>query len=285
MISIRLFTAPILLGASLLLAAAPVRAELKKDIEFARAGDVSLTLDASVPDGPGPFPTAILVHGGGFTGGTKQSFITPMFGPLTQAKFTWFTINYRLSPQHRYPACVEDVETAIRWVKDHAREYKVDTRRIALIGESAGGYLVSELGVIGKGKTRVAAVVPFYAPHDLEMQLPPGATRMPNSLAALFGVTDVSEASRKLLRDASPLHQAKSGLPPYLLIHGTGDEQVPYEQSPRFQEEMHRLGNVCDLITIPGGRHGMGNWDAAHPEYKTEMIDWLRKTLHVKDAR
>ena len=121
------------------------RGELRTDIEFAKAGDVSLTLDAFVPEGAGPFPTCILVHGGGFTKGDKTSFIKPLFEPLSKAGFAWFTINYRLAPAHRWPACLDDVETAIRWVRTHAKEYKVDPARIALIGESAGGHLVALL--------------------------------------------------------------------------------------------------------------------------------------------
>ena len=81
---------------------------LKLDIEFAKVGDVSLTLDAFVPDGPGPFPTCILVHGGGFVRGDKQTYIKPLFAPLSEAGFTWFTINYRLAPEHRWPACADD---------------------------------------------------------------------------------------------------------------------------------------------------------------------------------
>jgi len=280
----RLSRAALCLGLLLSLAALPARAELKTDIEFAKVGDVSLTLDASVPDGPGPFPTAILVHGGGFTNGTKQSYIKPLFDPLTQAGFTWFTINYRLAPQHRYPAPVEDVERAIRWVKDHAAEYKVDRNRIALIGESAGGHLVSLAGARGRGKTRVAAVVPFYAPHDLEFQVRQRNALGP-SMTALFGLTELNDAAWKTLREGSPTHYLKGGLPPYLLIHGTKDEQVPYEQSVRFAEKMKALGNRCDLYTIPEGRHGMGGWDAAHPQYKTFMIDWLRRTLDSVKSR
>jgi alpha-L-fucosidase 2 len=262
----------------LISAAVPVRADLRKDIEFARPGGVSLTLDAYVPDGSGPFPTAILVHGGGFTGGTKTSFITPLFQPLSDARFTWFTINYRLAPAHRYPACVEDVETAIRWVKDHAAEYKVDRDRIALIGESAGGHLVSFVGARSKGKTRVAAVVPFYAPHDLEYQADWRKGLGP-SLTALFGLQDLNAESRKVLLDASPSTYVKPGLPPYLLIHGTKDEQVPYDQSVRFRELMEATGNRCDLLTIPNGRHGMGGWDSSYPQYKQILIEWLNRTL------
>ena len=104
---------------------------VRSDIEFAKVEDVRLTLDAFVPEGPGPFPTCILVHGGGFVRGDKQSYIKPIFEPLSKAGFTWFTINYRLAPQHRGPHRTEDVERAIRWVKANAKEYKVDINRIA----------------------------------------------------------------------------------------------------------------------------------------------------------
>src|SRR5690554_2934000 len=118
-------------------------ADLRTDIEFARPGNESLTLDASVPDGAGPFPAVVIVHGGGFVRGTKTSYVTPLFPVFNEAGFAWFSINYRLAPKHPFPAAIEDVEAAIRWVKKHAAEYKVDTRRIALLGESAGGHLVS----------------------------------------------------------------------------------------------------------------------------------------------
>ena len=118
-------------------AAEPVLSGLKTDIEFAKVGDVSLTLDTFVPEGAGPFPTCILVHGGGFTKRNKQSYLKPLSESLSKTGFAWLTVNYRLAPQHRWPACAEDVETAIRWVKSHAKEHKVDVSRIALIGESA----------------------------------------------------------------------------------------------------------------------------------------------------
>jgi acetyl esterase len=99
---------------------------LKQDIEFAKAGEVSLTLDAFVPEGRRPFATCILVHGGGFTKGDKHSIITPLFEPLAKVGFTWFTISYRLAPQHRWPACAEDVASAIRWMKAYAADSKAD---------------------------------------------------------------------------------------------------------------------------------------------------------------
>lgn len=251
---------------------------LQADIEFAKVGDVGLTLDAFVPEGEGPFPTCILVHGGGWMRGTKQSYIKPLFEPLSRAGFTWFTINYRLAPDHRWPACSEDVATAIRWVRANAKKYKVDPARIALIGESAGGHLVSWAGAHSKGDTAVAAVVPFYAPHDLELHV-----RNRNALGApmeaLLGLKELNDEAYQVLRAASPSSQIHSGMPPYLLIHGDADEQVIYEQSPKFQEKMKAAGNRCDLIHIEGGAHGMGGWQKLGSDYQEQMIAWLRQVL------
>jgi acetyl esterase len=262
----------------LLTLALTAHAGLKTDLEFAKPGGVSLTLDAFVLEGDGPFPACILVHGGGFTKGDKSSFIKPLFEPLSKAGFTWFSINYRLAPAHRFPACVEDVEAAIRWVKAHADEFKVDRQRIALIGESAGGHLVSLAGTQMTEDTRVAAVVPFYAPHDLELRVKQSQS-IPPWVEALFGLTELNDASWKTLREASPIHHIRPGLPPYLLIHGTKDDKVPLEQSLMFQEKMKATGNTCDLIRIEGGIHGMGAWDKLGSNYQDEMIAWLRKTL------
>lgn len=250
---------------------------MKHNIEFAKAGEVSLTLDAYVPEGPGPFITCILVHGGGFTKGDKQTFIKPLFEPLAKAGFVWFTINYRLAPQYPWPACADDVFSAIKWVKAHAAEYKGDAKRIALIGESAGGHLVSWAGVTGKGETAVAAVVPFYAPHDLALQVK--RRKELGGLGGLIGMTELNDAAWKKLDEISPMNHIVSGLPPFLQIHGDKDTTVPIEQSITFQEKMKAAGNHCELITVPGGIHGMGGWQKLGSDYQEKLIAWLRETL------
>ena len=261
-------------------AAEPATSALRTDIEFAKVGDVSLTLDAFVPEGAGPFPTCILVHGGGFVRGDKQSYIKPLFEPLSKAGFAWFTINYRLAPQHRWPACADDVETAIRWVKSHAKEYKVDVGRIALIGESAGGHLVSWVGTRAKEDTRVAAVVPFYAPHDLELQVK-HRNMLGESMTSLLGLTELNDDAWKRLREVSSSSYVHKGMPPFLLIHGDKDPTVPFEQSTRFQKQMKDMGNQCDLITIPDGVHGMGGWDKLNSDYREQLVAWLKTTLNA----
>jgi acetyl esterase len=206
-------------------------------------------------------------------------FIKPLVAPLSEAKFTWFTINYRLAPRHRWPACLDDVESAIRWVRAHAKEYKVDVNRIALIGESAGGHLVSMAGARAKGDTELAAVVPIYAPHDLVLQVEKRGSVGPG-ITALLGIAEErSEGNLKALREASATTYLHPGMPPYLQLHGDKDDKVDHVQSVVFQEKMRALGNTCDLITIPGGVHGMGGWDKLVPDYAQQMIAWLRKTM------
>jgi alpha-L-fucosidase 2 len=254
-------------------------AELKTDIEFARPDGVSLTLDASVPDGPGPFPTVIVVHGGGFVRGDKQTYVKPLFPVLTDASFAWFTINYRLAPKYRFPAPIRDVEAAVKWVQQNARAYKVDPKRIALVGESAGGHLVSYVGVTSAPRLGIAAVVPFYAPHDFvgrARQMGIGETTQ-----QFLGIgSEMTRENLAVMDNASPSAHVKAGLPPFLLIHGTDDRLVPYSQSVRMQQKLKVAGVRCDLYTVEGGEHGMGSWEKlGKHEWKFFLVGWLKQAL------
>ncbi|HZQ93814.1 MAG TPA: alpha/beta hydrolase [Candidatus Sulfotelmatobacter sp.] len=251
-----------------------------KDVQFAEPGGVRLTLDAHVPDGPGPFPAAILVHGGGWVAGDKQQYITYIFQPLSDAGFAWFSINYRLAPQFKFPDDAEDVESAIRFVLANAAKYKVDVKRIALIGESAGGHLVSYLGARNRPDSRVAAVVSMYGIHDF-VAAAVAWKPLPHELLDLFGIDAVNAATVPLLIKASPVVYISKDMPPFLLMHGSKDEDVPYEQSVEMCNKMKEAGADCDLVTIEGAPHGMDHWEP-HPEwlwYKKALVDWLKKTL------
>ncbi|HVW87570.1 MAG TPA: alpha/beta hydrolase, partial [Bryobacteraceae bacterium] len=131
----------------------------KTDVEYSRPDGKPLLLDIHVPDGKGPFAAAIVVHGGGFDQGTKKSYVGPVLDVLTKAGFAWFSIDYRLAPDYRFPQPVEDVDNAIRWVKKNAATYNVDARKIALIGESAGAFLITYAATHETPETKVAAVV------------------------------------------------------------------------------------------------------------------------------
>jgi alpha-L-fucosidase 2 len=200
------------------------------------------------------------------------------FDPLTRVKFVWFSINYRLAPTNHWPACFEDVQRAIRWAKAHAAEYKGDPRRIALIGYSAGGQLVCQAAVLAKEDTRVQAVVGVSAPTDL-MADTERRGGLSKSLKDLLARENVDDDVKAILREMSPLNHVHPGLPPFLLIHGTIDKSVPYEQSPIFQAKLKENGVACDLVTITNAPHAIATWEKIDPGYKEKMAFWLKQTL------
>jgi alpha-L-fucosidase 2 len=268
----------------------------QKDVEYGHPGAKSLLLDLHVPDGPGPFPAAILVHGGGFDEGSKSTNVRPLFEPLANAGFAWFSIDYRMAPEFRFVDTKEDVSAAIRWVKANAKTYHVDVSKIVIIGESAGGLLVNYAGTHQTPDTKVAAVVDFYGPVEYgelatQRREHPERFNMTsiNRHAShgggihYFGVEKLDDAGLKKLHEISPIAAVRKGMPPFLCIHGTKDDQVTYEQSTEMCEAMHKAGASCELITIEGGGHGMSGWRAPEMQHwKPEMIAWLKATLKLK---
>ena len=254
-------------------------AVVTKDVEFARRGGQSLLLDASIPDGPGPFPAVILVHGGGFATGNKTTYITPIFAPLTDAQFAWFSIDYRLGPGAQLPAPMDDVISALEWLHRHAPDYKVDPKRIALLGESAGAYLVDYAAIAARKKIVPAAVVSFYGPHDLTYEH--SGETVNSGVAGLTGVHIFDADGANKLRAVSPYYMLRERLPPFLLVHGDADQMVPYEQSTRFCKALQERGDECELYTVTGGLHGMGAWEKHTDQwaYKSKVVEWLRQKL------
>src|ERR1022692_4615374 len=124
-------------------------AKSEDGIVYGEAGGEKLTMDYYPPEGPAPHPVAIIIHGGGYTRGTSKNMseaYCALF--LAPAGYAVFSINYRLAPKDPYPAMVEDVERAIRYIRHNAKQWKADPNRIALVGGSAGGYLSNMVGVL-----------------------------------------------------------------------------------------------------------------------------------------
>jgi len=255
-----------------------------------------MLLDLYIPDGPGPFPAAILIHGGGFDGGSKSTNVRPLFDVLANARIAWFSIDYRMAPEFRFPEANADVESAIRWVKANAAEYRVDASKLALIGESAGGFLVNYAGTHETPETRVAAVVDFYGPVDygklaqlrrdhperFNMAVIDGHAARGGGIH-FFGAERLDAEGLAKLHAVSPMFAVHKGMAPFLCIHGNQDDQVAYEQSPEFCDAMHQVGAGCELIAIEGGGHGMGGWRAPEMQHwKPDMIAWIEKTLGVR---
>lgn len=274
---------------------AAVSALDKKDVEYARPAGRPVLLDLHVPDGPGPFPAAILIHGGGFDEGSKSTNVRPLFDVLANAGFAWFSIDYRMAPEFRFPQAIDDVNSAIRWVKSHASEYHLDSSKLALIGESAGGFLVNYAGTHELSDAKIAAVVDIYGPVDygklaeLRRDHPERFNMSSIKRHAangggirFFGAEELNDAGLAKLRSVSPIFAVHKGMPPFLAIHGTKDDQVLYEQSVAMCEAMRKVSAPCELVTIEGGGHGMGGWRAPEMQHwKPEMVAWLKKTMNV----
>ncbi len=267
----------------------------QKDVEYGRPDGKRLLLDLHIPDGPGPFPAAILVHGGGFDQGSKSTNVRPLFDVLANAGFAWFSIDYRLAPEFQFPQASADIATAIRWAKANAGTYHIDVSKIAIIGESAGGLLVNYAGTHETPETKIAAVVDFYGPVDygklaeLRRDHPERFNMATINRHAsngggihFFGVERLDEAGLAKLWKLAPIAAVHKGMPPFLCIHGTKDDQVAFEQSTAMCDAMRKVGARCDLITIEGGGHGMGGWRAPEMQHwKPEMVSWLKATLNV----
>ena len=134
-------------------------------------------------------------------------------------------------------------------------------------------------GVRADASTRVAAVVAFYGNSDLlaEERERGGFT---TNLGQLFpGHSRLDDATTALLKSASAVYQVRPGLPPFLLLHGNADRSVPYQRSVDLRASLQAAGVPCELITIPGGVHGMINWDQVAPDYRERFVAWLERAL------
>ncbi len=260
--------------------------EVLRDLVYASPAGATLHLDAYLQPGPGPHPGVIYVHGGGWTRGSKEPgprrFLMPH---ASGAGYVIFSIEYRLAPEHQYPAAVDDVRTAIRFVQANAIRFRVDATRLAIAGASAGGHLVSLVGTTpcdgpagrepaGCG---VRAVMDFFGPADLRgwRDVPP--------IRAFLGPRLDSEDARRLLTEASPITHVSRDDPPVLILHGDRDPVVPYAQSAAFERALREAGASVRLVTVPGGDHG-GNWTSiTSVDWRSEIVRWLDQ--YVRPAR
>jgi pectinesterase len=252
------------------------------NVEYGDVDGQKLVLDVHVPDGPGPFPVAIIVHGGGWMSGDKETDIVPVFAPYA-TNFTWFTIYYRLAPTNRWPACFDDEQTAVRWVKQHATQYKGDPDHIALLGYSAGGHLVTLAGTLAASDVHVQAIVGMAPPSDLVWDNEHRGN-LSTSMRNLFGFdsTNFTPDRLALLKQYSPLTYVKPGLQPFLLIQGSADRTVPYPETKSFMAALQAASVSCDLIVITNGQHRIADWDNFNPTWQQQLVAWLNDKLASK---
>jgi acetyl esterase len=275
------------------------RAETIPDVEYARPEGEPQLLDLDLPEGPGPFPAVIFVHGGDFNAGSRKGVNKALVAELKATNIAWVSMDYRLAPKHRFPAPTDDIRSAVRFLKANAANYRLDPNRLALMGESAGVLLVSYVGATQKDDSKVAAVINVAGTHDLRRRFfptggcfiagtfvpnpMPGAQQLclPNGIAGYLNLTGPGPEIERAIKAASPREHVHRRMPPYLFVHGTQDVNAPFEQPVLMFEAMRAAGAPCEFIAVDKGGHGMGNWDAK-PElagYRPRMVQWIKDTL------
>jgi acetyl esterase len=261
---------------------------VQHNVEYSKVAGAPLYLDAAIPEGTGPHPAAIIVHGGGWVRGDRRFDVAPLFAPLEQAGIAWFSIDYRLSDEiTQFGAAIEDVQNAIRFIKAHAAKYRIDPDRIALIGESAGGQLAAMAALNPEPGARVKAMVALYAPTDL-VQLARNSSLVPKQIRDSIHGTPFEGLILARLGQLSPVDNVKPDAPSFLLIHGTADRLVPFSQSVAMCNRLKQAGATCDLYPVQGGGHGIRWWESSNPRgaaaYKQEMVRWLSRQLAAGHA-
>ncbi|MDA7510060.1 alpha/beta hydrolase [Verrucomicrobia bacterium] len=257
------------------------------DIEFAKPEGHSLKLDLYLPSSSSEAsPVVVFIHGGGWKNGSKDR-AKKLAGWLVESGFAVAGISYRLTDVAGWPAQINDCYTAIRWLRENAQEYSLDSMNIGVWGTSAGGHLAVLLGTrpfSGEEtvSSRVQAVCDWFGPSDL-LSMPPnnlGDGRTEEDVANSNGAKLLRATVREVperANDASGLFHVSSDDPSFLIMHGELDPGVPLSQSRRLDQALTKANVSSDFHIVPGAGHGGKGFDT--PEIRETVLAFFQKTL------
>jgi acetyl esterase/lipase len=249
------------------------------DLIYRTVGDRSLMLDVIFPKvGKGPFPAVILLHGSGPANKGRKGMV-PLAQELARQGYVGIGVSYRCKPEDGFPAPIQDVQCAIRWLRANAGQCKIDKDRIGVLGFSGGGTLACLLGMknkelenqdgLRKGSDRVRAIVSFYGATDLA-SLHEGCAKKSKSESSStvekWQSSYIMQTLEKwlggppskvpeLYDSASPMNHSEKDSCPMLLIHGADDSIVPVEQSRLFAKKLQESGRPISLLIVEGAGH------------------------------
>ncbi len=234
------------------------------DLVYARRGEVELKLDLAYPvGGDGPFPAVVVLYGGAWRTGNKWGN-RPTLAEFARRGFVAISPQYRHCPKDTFPAQVHDAKDAVRWLRVHAAEYRIDPDHIGAMGYSAGAHLSLMLGTTGPAdglegdapagspSSRVQAVVNYFGPTDLAADDVPDTSK--GLLRDFLGGT--REEKPEAYARASPLTFVTADDAPILTFHGTKDPLVPSTQATHLAEAMTRVGLPGRTELLSGAGHG-----------------------------
>jgi acetyl esterase/lipase len=272
----------------------------RETFTFKTVGDCAIQADVFRASSRERLPVAVWIHGGALIMGNRRGIDRTLRDELVNAGYAVVSIDYRLAPETKLPAILDDVRDAFAWIrKEGPNVFGARTDRIAVLGGSAGGYLTLGTGFLVE--PRPAALVSFWGYGDIAGAWYSRPDRFYRRQAlvsesearAAVGTTAIAEpppqnhrnrfylycrqnglwpqevtghdpdAEPKAFDSFCPLRNVSPRYPPTLLIHGTNDTDVPHEQSVLMDRELARHGVPHELISVAGGGHGLGNVDRA----------------------
>ncbi len=269
---------------------------LHEGLVYAKVGETELQLDVAIPDGPGPFPSIVFIHGGGWYAGNRQGYRDDIEAAAKRG-YVAATISYRLmqfdesrkentTASPIFPAQLHDCKAAIRWLRAHAGQYRVDPDRIGVTGGSAGGHLSLLVGLTDANaklegeagnleqSSRVQAVVNVFGPTEMTQC---EATSSVDWIFRLF-LGGEPEQAAATYSEASPLTYVSSDDPPVLTLHGDQDKLVPIAQAKLLDEKMKAVGAQHRLIVFEGAGHGFSG--KFRQDSEQAMWDFFDLHLH-----
>jgi acetyl esterase/lipase len=247
-------------------------------------------LDLFLPkdDGKSLRPAVIVIHGGAWRSGDKRQ-LRNLAELFARRGYVAAAINYRLAPKWSYPAQLDDCQRAVRWLRNNAKEFRVDPKRFGAAGASAGGHLALLLGTREvrddsdpdlKGiSSKVQCVLSICGPTDLTDKRYAQAARDSDLGKILIEfIGKPYDEAPNLWKEASPIYHVSPDDAPTFIIHGDQDSIVPFEQSVRFAEALRKVGVEVQLVAIKGMDHG-----PTTPEQRDELMKAVGQALEFFD--
>ncbi|TNF89099.1 MAG: alpha/beta hydrolase [Gammaproteobacteria bacterium] len=275
--------------------------ERLEDIAYGDAGERNL-LDIYRPTeqrGSG-FPVLLQVHGGAWYTGHKQQQAMPLLNHLAARGWICVSINYRLSPDHRFPAHIIDVKKAIHWIRQHVAEYGGNADFIAITGGSAGGHLTALAALSANdpayqpgfetADTRVDAAVPLYGVYDFVDRDGKDLNRPLRDFLGHKIMPGSPQEYAELWDQASPVARVHVEAPPFFIIHGGSDVMTSWEGAQAFSTTLARVSqNPVAYAKLPGTQHAFDGFHSIRSNYLinhvTDFLEWAHsRTLRSRDS-
>lgn len=275
------------------------QSRVEKNVVYGRYSGLALLMDVYRPPKPNGYGV-IFVAGSGWYASPEynavplsETQISVWGPPLLEAGYTVFSINHRAAPAFPYPAAVDDVARAVRFVRHNGKRFGINPQRIGGVGGSSGAHLLALVATRAEGGVandpdpvnREAATLQALAlragRYDFRTE-PIGDT-----VALFMGVLPREPSSKALYAEASPLTHVTRSAPPTLLLHGDSDDAVPHGQSVAMEKALGAAGVPVTLVTVPGGEHGpaFGSPGKPYPGVKelfAQTTAWLDKYLKTE---